>query len=531
MAHAGQYILLMVIITLFIKVRSVPIDFTLELIKSVKLEILQHEKQCTNLVTVYDTDLPLLAESSSRIDNQWNGETVMVASLVSKGTNFTSEHLTIREPEPIRLYRPCSLVLVDATEAYKRDENITTWPLSFKQFPGHPHQIYHLFFLRLENDSVEDFLLDFASTAVKLQHAFFALSYSNGEIVLYTRNLGFSSWYVSSTYKPGAEGPFLHEEKSNFGGATALAMVCAVCQRALEDFKSTGTWRDFLAATKYELVTSLNGSLEMQPVFTLPNTGLNEDGEWDEFVKPTLNGEAVFAALLKPSAYNRHAVYLSEPMFFDSTAFITARPKRIYYSSLGKLYEPLTTAVWIGTCVSVIVMVIAVETIIHAKRGLTEVPIFPKKWTRALASVVIRRLGHPYLCPKKSLLESQHEHSHTIHAVVDPLLDQSGLRSRVFQENINHGTTRLLVGMWFLLVIVLSQAYKSMMTSLIVRPRYKSPPTTFAELIKSDYDIGCVFFEDNIELDFLALNNSLSREILRRVLPYDYFIPRVSISH
>ena len=78
--------------------------------------------------------------------------------------------------------------------------------------------------------------------------------------------------------------------------------------------------------------------------------------------------------------------------------------------------------------------------------------------------------------------------------------------------------------------IVIGCAYKSDLTAFIVKPAFVHPPTTFEELVRSEYKIGALFYSGNLEEHFLGLNNSMSRAIQKRVYEYDFLEPDVSCS-
>ena len=113
-----------------------------------------------------------------------------------------------------------------------------------------------------------------------------------------------------------------------------------------------------------------------------------------------------------------------------------------------------------------------------------------------------------------------------------PFLDQSGLSSNTFQREIEKRPLgRLVLGMWFLLLIVLGSEYKSEVTSAVVIPDFTKPPETFKELADSHYKIFAVFWAGNLETDFRSLKNSYSDAIVNRVKEENYFDRDVSTTY
>ena len=117
-----------------------------------------------------------------------------------------------------------------------------------------------------------------------------------------------------------------------------------------------------------------------------------------------------------------------------------------------------------------------------------------------------------------------HEHLLTLGAVLKPSLDQSGLSARVFQQNVEKRQLgKLVLGMWFLLLIVLGSEYKSEVTSAVVVPNFKKPPATFRQLAESDYKIFAVFWARNLEVEFETMNSNYSNAFTQRVQKRNYF--------
>ena len=342
-------------------------------------------------------------------------------------------------------------------------------------------------------------------------------------VTIITRSLNPSSWYKAGEYNHKTTELLLSIKPLDFQGSSVFATVCAVCADSIQVYKKVGIWRDAITATMYMFTSNFNGTLELEGVFGVPQDGTNEDGEWDDYIQPTTDGTVVFASIVKRVKENQHVIYHTTYMYQDSVNFVTAHPKRIHYSVIQKLYQPLNLTVWLAILISIIAVAASVEILIHSSLKLTagqDEIIFVR------SAVVTRALG---TLRKLPLRREKHDHVNTVHAILEPLVDQSSLWSPTFDQNIRRVSTRIVVGLWFLLVIVINNGYRSTMTSLMVRPAYSKPPSTFRELLASDYNIGCVFFEGSIDGNLETLNNSLSRQLLQRIQPYSYFEPDVSL--
>ena len=109
--------------------------------------------------------------------------------------------------------------------------------------------------------------------------------------------------------------------------------------------------------------------------------------------------------------------------------------------------------------------------------------------------------------------DPDHHWNWTAFALVTSALDQASIFSGAFAKNVDGTASRLLFSLWHLILIVIGCAYKSILTSTIVRPVYVDPPATFAELVESDYKIGAIVYTGNLDGNFAALNNSVTRAI------------------
>ena len=123
----------------------------------------------------------------------------------------------------------------------------------------------------------------------------------------------------------------------------------------------------------------------------------------------------------------------------------------------------------------------------------------------------------------------KHEHIFTLGALLKPSLHQSGLSSSMFQSDIQkRWLGRVIVGLWFLLLIVICNEYKSEVTSAVVVPTFTKPPETFKELSDSDYSLYAVFWSGNLEEAFKSSKSSYSDSIVGRVKERNYFDKDVS---
>ena len=490
------------------------------LTKFLELQLLKELPKCTNLVRI--TNFPFSFTTPSwetyfdrSATQDMALETYFYTSLPNNSTTALSKW---NHPAPTLHHRPCSILFFDISAPVRHGDNMT---LNFNNwgpvpYAGSLHDSFHFFMVNVttENPHQEDLLLEFSKTTKTLQNGFFGLSQSNGALDIYGR----TAYADRLKFIFSCRGPdsWVHlplpllVTKMDFQGGPMLSTVCPICDKPFERFKESGKWDDHLAAMMHTLAMSVNATLEIATVFGVPKTGVTLEGDWDDFVLPLIEGTAVLTQLMEQTVENRKVVFSSSITFFDNVAFITDRPKRLRFTALSSLAKPLRLNVWIGIAISFSCMLVALEVIIKLRNSL-------KCRREARRSF---RKATPFLTPSEKSEVSARIPSHHCHwtafALVTSALDQCAVGGQ-FAHNVQGSSSRLLIALWYIMWIVVGCAFKSDLTSMIVKPAYIQPPKTFTELVEGDYKIGALFYSGSLEENFLALNNSMSRAITARV--------------
>ena len=230
-------------------------------------------------------------------------------------------------------------------------------------------------------------------------------------------------------------------------------------------FRQTGVWLNEWDAIAYELSVAVNTTIEYQPIGALPVFEPDADGEWDDWVAPLLNGSAAIAGFQPFSVIRLQTFFYSPPVYYDYAIFVTAKPKRVREIEVfARLLSPLGFTVWIGSLVSVALLFITLEIVIHFVRMLGRHQIsceeIPEKTTNS------HSLPNHYL---------------SLDEILRPILGQ-GENSPTFEKDTRRNWRgRLLLGLWFLVLNVIRSGYQNAMITYIVAPEYTRPPTTFSE--------------------------------------------------
>ena len=472
----------------------------LRFLSLMKIEILTSFPHCTQLVQIFDVTQTTLFFSSTTIEDYHT--TVFIDLL--ENSNSTKYHLF--QTNYPKFSRQCSLVAADVTRMLETGTNRSSWLQV--QFPGSPHRDFHTFLLQNSGDS-EELILPFAkSVATKLHYSFFAV-YSLEKINVLQLSANQENLvqisYVSSSI-PSAFQQTLRKnlESPNFNGWPLVINVCARCGDAVKTYEEEKVWYSVLEATAIVFVWSVNATPEFEKVITLPRDGKNEDGEWDDWLQPLIDGSASIATLQQYSVEGSSVVLYTVPALYDVSCFITAKPKRIRGKGLSKMLMPLSFHVWIGFIASLLVLGIFIEAAIHLRR-------YHQVWAYIRnfggAATTFQSTGSIEVMFIFQSMLPAHFHRLTFSALVKPVFDQSGLTSRIFTRNIEKDDVgKFLLGMWFILLIVLGCGYKSKFTSVVVLPEFTRPPTTFRELANSHYVPFAIVWADNLEENFKVFN-------------------------
>ena len=491
-------------------------------INLIRLEILSNYTTCTHLVEIVDVTQASWVLDEEKLESKEASSFVIVSI-------FDKVNSTVEFPRhPPKFSAICSLGLYDVTnilKTFRQGNNFgfEEWPLL--SLYGDPYEDFHLYFV--ENFAMpltKTPVLEFAKITRKIMQAYFVV-YNAQEVEFYARSTDVERLVWLSTYSVtfGSLEKFqlLQSKMGNnpdFEGMTMAVKVCAKCGNGIARFRETGKFYDFAAATIYELFLAVNATPELEPVFSLPSDGLNEEGDWDDWAQPLVDGSAAISTLMRHSIVVSKVVHFSRPIAHDSCCFITGKPRKAENPELfSKLIAPLGFEVWIGALISLIgFLIVFLATLEACGRGAVTSP--------TNSSQFHVRMETP---DEKRLLKNMRYWA--VATLLRSVVDQGG--SSAFQREIQYKMlSRFLLAVWFLMIIVLGCGYKSKMTSLVVSPIYTAPPTTFKELAESKFQLNAVFWEGIIKKDFVTMDNDYSRKILDRVTEHNYYDNDVSFN-
>ena len=518
----------MLIATIFTCPQALPVTGSPEVfrifIDFIKAQLFTSLPKCTNLVITTTNDGSFQSSSSNGSQETVPIET-QFSTRVEQNTSGNSEEFW--SPMPTQHYRPCSLLFFDISTSLlpaDRGGNVTldfnNW--SILPYAGSIHSSFYFFIIQTaelpELETTTATVLEFAKTTRAIQNAFFVFAQPIGDYAIFGRNAHADTLTPIYRHKHlhyHKNAPLFLAHKLNFEGSVMVVTLCPVCDKPFVTFDETQynkNWNNHLAGTTYELAVWANATLELATVFGAPKAGLTLEGDWDDFVLPLIEGTAAITQMIEQTVENRKAVFSSSITLFDSVAFITNQPKVLRVTSLARLAKPLRMKVWIGIGVSFLCVFFVLEMVIRVRRTVGCTGESRKYFGKAAQ----------FLSPAP-----RHQFHWTAFALATAALDQAAVGGE-FANSARWHSSRLLIGLWYLMWIVVGCAYKSDLTAMIVKPVFIQPPRTFEELIESDYKVGALFYSGNLEEQFLALNNSISRAIQTRVYEYDFLEPDVS---
>ena len=101
-------------------------------------------------------------------------------------------------------------------------------------------------------------------------------------------------------------------------------------------------------------------------MFSLLSDGLNEEGDWDDWAHPLVDGSAAISTLMRHSVLVSKVVHFSRPIAHDSCCFITGKPRKAAnLEFFSKLIAPLSFEVWLGSLISLIGFLLVFLSTLH----------------------------------------------------------------------------------------------------------------------------------------------------------------------
>ena len=474
--------------------------------------------QCTTPLQVEDSS----QGSAELVDSKGENLHLIIPILLAVNTS-----VSLSFEYKFRLWRPCSVVFIKISHnfvihgAAGSEDNAYRWPEI--RFPGSPLQAHHVFVM--SSSSKKSQMLDFARTTRKIQPSWYAVS-SETTLDVYHLSVNADRLILAGHF-PHKNGKILSSyqlplksDRLDYEGAPLVVNVCPACGKGIEYFRKTGTWNSLIEGVVYELILLANGTYNEQKLMTLARTGPNEKGEWDEWTQPLIDGTAAISTLQRYNTPGSRVVLYSRPAFYDYVCFITQKPKRIVKSQGLKLLSPLSPEVWLASCISVLMIFLFIEISVRAHRKMLKQWLVSRVYLLRFQGVN-QDIAIPNFLPA-------HAPFSTLSAVLNPLLDQGGMDESLSKNIRNDAQSKVLLGLWLLLIIVLLGGYKSAMTSMLVMPAYTVPPSTFKELAYSNFKVFVVFWPNNLEVSFKSLNNVVGKRVVERAVVYKYYDKDVS---
>ncbi|CAG7720874.1 unnamed protein product [Allacma fusca] len=464
------------------------------LLQNLQLEVLDQFPECSLV------DLILESNSQFSLADNW-----LRAPIIKQGAsiipNLNQLNVSIKEgPElqfVIKFNSVCSIVAYNVDYFLQLSDSeldefgrFRNWQANFEEAVPHLPSTFVIYFT-LESNFIESKLVSFSKLTAFIEHYVFVIQDT------------FESFTVLKSYPLDyhlvIKGTFNNASKSltqkifssklkDLQGQPFGVIVCPMCDSAVEQFQQSGLWDDILVAPVFEMVQKFNITLELEPVVGIPFPDLKEDGELDELTQPLLDGSIAMSTLIKPSPLKFRLILLTIPVIYDSVIFITGPPRRVKSGAVSVLYEPLDGTVWLAFVVTWFSTFVVLSLIIYFRRR----QVIPMTVSKVL---------------------------------LYPILEQVSSDAQRLQSQGRDFLIDSLIVLWLLSLIVLGCGYKSKLISAIVIPNFIKPPGTFDELVNSNFSINAVFYAGNVETELASSNNSMSRNIMSRVVEFDYVEP------
>ena len=458
----------------------------------------RRERRCSYLIHVFDSFPESTLEQGCQSPLAPHEDPVLIYSMVKLQNRTTWPDITH--------FGACSVTIHANLPAVNSTEKMQCW----KTYPVESmSRDFHIF---IAHDTRKRKLFELGRSTRKIVHAFILVSATNCACVYKLGARGTDlvplSMYcsVAEITSPSSGILEMRSKAPNLKRSPIqVCLRCPDCDEKLKEFERTGKWADLALGTVYELAGVLNGTLDFHEPFSTPKDGPDEDGQWDAWTQPLIDGSGTISAFIRLPPGKAKVLLYTRAVAYDSIGFITRKPQQVGgYQKLPKLLSPFGFDVWLALIASILGLFVTIEILICTRNRY---PVCHSRQNRVI-QVRSRRGEAP---PK-------HLSSMTLSSLLSPVVSQPGITHN-FQVIIGHGSQlRFLLAVWLAALIVLMCSYTTTMTSNIVLPLYNKPPSTFEELADSGYKIFAELWTDNLEIEFASLNKSFSKRISAKVI-------------
>ena len=346
-----------------------------------------------------------------------------------------------------RQHRPCHVTLINATDLVSNGNNSRDWAPALPS-TSRPSEFY-LFTTNTDIGNLAGEFLSFARTTRKLMQAYFVFTKALEEFQVSRLSSNSENLVEVGGVKDLTFLDFTHNNP-NYNGASLKLIGCHFCDMFERLYQETGRWYSFAVAIIHEFSIAVNATVESEIVFSRPTDGPDENGDWNDWTAPLVDGSAAINLMLKVPHRKYSVLHISKPLWYDRACFITQPPKRVRQTNaLHALLLPFSAFVWYTSFTSVVCLFISLQALGHLGR---KNKLHPSKSIRHVEAPVLKTVT-----PKHSPLG-------TLAALINPVIDQNGALEKVAEQQC---VVRILLSLWLVVIVVLGSAYKSKVIELV----------------------------------------------------------------
>ncbi|CAL8121264.1 unnamed protein product [Orchesella dallaii] len=260
----------------------------------------------------------------------------------------------------------------------------------------------------------------------------------------------------------------------------------------LRHYKQTGQWMNYLMAAFHSTALKLNATYEPITIYSPPLSRIKLNGTWDPYVEYLINRKAHIGTVRGPQADPEKVIYYSIPSFFDAIVFISATPRDL--GSADIFTGDTMSIAFIGGALffatfSAFFIILAEQWVEKLFRKELHLSFNFREIAELLVSIFLDSLK----------------------TIFDQSLHQFGGRTLRFLRPSGN-----LFFMWLLSVMLISNMFKCNFVSNIVSPNPEYMPSTFEELIESNFKLKSIFLKVNGEASYIGLRNGINDVVLER---------------
>ena len=488
--------------------------------QSVTSSVSDSHTYCSQLNLLYESNSLLSALSAlpTKVIDVMNftvrapSVSLMVDLSLSANSNEPQKLFHYQNSHWYKHHQPCTVIFFELSSELLENVHLLNngtvgqrWPERILPLlPNDVHRSFFVFFApEIDFDSsINSVVNDFMQQTGMIHHSVFIIPRSTNELDIFVGvpKVPQEMRVVATVWKEQfkkLESPNVYPKDFDFHGEPLLTLFCIVCGPPDED-PGPRYIPDAYTTIWWLTLQDFNATPASEKLFITPTNGLTDEGEFDDYLLPVVEGNAVMIGMITPSFLTFHLLENTRPFWFDSIFFVTGQGKAVNKGGISMIRQPFGLFVWMAVIISSLSIIACVEALLCVA-GNQKPDVSLWFWLMEI--------------------------------IYKPVCLQAGYETKTFRKRVGKlYRVHIIISIWLLSLIVLGCAYSSSLLGVVAFPRIIQPPQTFQELAEDPtYEIEG-FLTPALVLDLRASNQTAYVKIADRFTEQDFTAETVSLN-